>query len=195
MPITNKDLKGGLTQKQMLFCDLYLRNNDAKESYLKAYTSNGKSVRNINVMINQLLNKKPVIEYLEHKRGRIDKTAISITAKNILQELGAIGFSNMKDYFNNEGMPRNLNEITPSQGRSIKSCRVIEDKTTGKVYTEIVLHDKLTALDKIAKHLGLYELNNQQSKPTINIANLGSDDLMKLLELDRKSTRLNSSHT
>lgn len=58
--------------------------------------------------------------------------------------------------------------------------------TTNKVYTEIKLHSKVDALINIAKHLGFYEVDNMQSKTNINIANLDSTDLIKLLEIQNK---------
>jgi phage terminase small subunit len=62
--------------------------------------------------------------------------------------------------------------LNSDQKAVIAEIKVIETKGKdwNKTVTEIKMHDKLKALESIAKHIGLYEKDNQQKQvPVINL--------------------------
>ena len=96
---------------------------------------------------------KDHISELIHQRS--ERTGI--TADKVLQELAAIAFSDIRDYveFSEEGLKaKPISHLTPEQARSIK----IITGDPGKIGStfSIRLHDKLTALELIGRHLSMF---------------------------------------
>jgi len=180
-----------LTDKQLTFVNQYTTSNDKVLSYRLAFNPPNKTNSQIIRLASTLLNNSKIILAIKHIRQNElklieNETNYNVTITKVLNEFSKIAFANVKDLFDEEGNPKNVNELTHDIAAAIKDIRTIKDMTTNKVYTEIKLHSKVDALINIAKHLGFYEVDNLQSKAQINIANLDSNDLIKLLEIQNK---------
>jgi len=98
-----------------------------------------------------------------------------VSAAEVIAELKALGFSNMKDYVDEGNKPKDVSTMDRYLAAAVQEVS-IEEKTYKGVTTvtrKIKLYDKLNALDKIARHLGFYEKDNLQGKTTITV---GYDD-------------------
>jgi len=102
---------------------------------------------------------------------------LGITPERVLKELGLLAFSKLSDYIEvadgGEITVKQFEEM-PADGprviKKIKENRVIKENADGQSTTvydkiEIDLYDKLTALDKLGKHLGLFTDNGAGDKP------------------------------
>jgi len=85
----------------------------------------------------------------------------------ILRELSKIAFSNMGNYYDEYGCLKRMNELTVDEKGAIGYYDIVEiqDGEGYRVGTQsrIKLHNKMSALDKIARHLGFY--GSLSSKP------------------------------
>lgn len=191
--ITSKNINplDVLSPPQKLFVEYYTKGNDKIESYIKAYNPKTTDRIECSKRASNILNNAKIIVAINYIKASELKlieqdTSYNVTVTKVLNEFSKIAFANVKDLFNEDGSPKNVNELTHDIAAAIKDIRTIKDMTTNKVYTEIKLHSKVDALINIAKHLGFYEVDNLQSKANINIANLDSSDLVKLLEIQNK---------
>lgn len=150
---------GNLTAKQKRFCDEYLIDMNGTQAAIRA----GYSEKTANEQAAQLLAKLSVSEYISERREKLSKK-LEITQERVLEELARIGFSNIKDFVNGGNNVLELKHIEEAKTAAVAAVktRLGDD---GSVNTEIKLHDKVSALEKLARHLGLFEKDNSQQRP------------------------------
>lgn len=105
-----------------------------------------------------LLRHPKVIKYLDERREEAKKKT-DITAERVIQELAAIAFANIKDYYkvdkNGKRTLKNLEELTEEQAAAISEI----DYKTGKLKG----HDKIASLGWLGKRFKLFtELHETQ---------------------------------
>lgn len=150
---------GKLTAKQKRFCDEYLIDLNGTQAAIRA----GYSKNSANEQAAQLLAKLSVSAYISERREKLSQK-LEITQERVLEELARIGFSNVKDFVNGGNNVLELKHIEDSKTAAVAAVktRLGDD---GSVNTEIKLHDKVSALEKLARHLGLFEKDNIQQRP------------------------------
>ena len=94
----------------------------------------------------------------KEKLARIERTGI--TADRVLEEIAAIGFSNIADFvtFGENGVTL---KDSDDMERELTRCIAEVSETTGEKSGSIrfKLHNKLKALEDLAEHLGLLDGN------------------------------------
>lgn len=118
---------------------------------------------------------------LKHQEEGIHKvrTRGQLEAANELRQVAYSDIANIL-YEDSDGnlKMRKLTDLPPEVTRSIKKIKVKQERTRNRVYDsdgseeesgggeiiEIELWDKMAALDKLMRHLGGYEQDNQQKK-------------------------------
>jgi phage terminase small subunit len=153
----------GLVPKQKAFCEEYIVDLNATQACIRA----GYSANLANVKGAQLMAIPKVQAYIAHLMSE-RSTRTQITADMVLQELAKLAFSNMRDYaeFGESGIRfKESSQLTPEQ---LAAVAEVEEKTGNTNSFRLKLHDKLSALDKLARHLGLYEQDNRQQAPSLN---------------------------
>lgn len=84
---------------------------------------------------------------------------LKMTSDEVIRELAAIGFSDLRDYFktNDDGhlVPKGLDELDENAARALRTIKITHNKD-GSVTYEPVLHDKIDALNILAKHHNLF---------------------------------------
>lgn len=88
----------------------------------------------------------------------------------VLKEFMTIVNADIADYIDDDGFlfsPERIKELPPHKTKAIQSIKQTVDK--GKVVTEVKLYDKLTALDKIAKHVNFYKDEGEEKNQVINL--------------------------
>jgi len=150
--------EGELNDKQKLFCKEYLIDLNGTKAAERA----GYSVKTAPEQGSRLLNNVKVCEFLKELMDKRANDA-GVTAKDVLDELIKVGFSDIGDFFNDGYSIKPLSELKDNS-RSIQSIQV--DDTEGEFghsrTVKFKLYDKLSALEKIAKHLGMFEKDNAQ---------------------------------
>lgn len=161
-----KATKDDLSDKQRLFCQEYLIDLNATQSAIRA----GYSPKTANEQGAQHLAKLSIQEYIQELMAKRSEET-GITAKRVLDELAKLGFSNMQDFTDNSNGIANINNLDANLGACISSIetqsRTIGDGEGEIVITKLKLHDKLAALEKIAKHIGFFSADNKQKTSPI----------------------------
>ena len=159
------DPESGLTIKQRCFCDHYLGHLNPRLAYHQAgYTSANPDTARKDA--NALLKQPDVHSWIGQKMQE-RATRLSVVADRVLLELVIVAYADVTDYRINPtsgwvearpGVPQEaLRAVKVVKSRS--ETRTVErDGQTEKITTwtgEIVLHDKLKALELLCRHLGL----------------------------------------
>ncbi|WP_448702418.1 terminase small subunit [Mucilaginibacter sp. AW1-3] len=142
-----------LTHQQQRFCDEYLTHFNA----FKAAVNSGYSE---NTSRKGALLHVPKIQYYLKKAMNRRSQRLEITHDMILRELSKIAFSNMGNYYDEYACLKRMNELTADEKAAISFYDITEVQD-GEGYrvgmqSRIKLHNKMSALDKIARHLDFY---------------------------------------
>lgn len=142
-----------LTPKQQRFVEEYLIDLNATQAAIRA----GYSEDTANEIGSQNLAKLSVRAAIDAALAERSKRT-EITADMVLMELGRIGFSNINNYlrFNPTGVEMfDSSKMNDDALRCISEISETVTKEGGTV--KFKLHDKVSALEKIGKHLGMFK--------------------------------------
>lgn len=157
-----------LTAKQEMFCKEYLVDLNATQAAIRA----GYSEKTAYAIGHENLSKPDIQENLSKLvKTRMDK--FEINADKVLNEISNIAFSDLTDIVglsNGVISVKDFNELTKEQRACISSAEQDKD---GMI--KIKLYDKLSALEKLGKHLKLFT-DKIQLEGDINIIYADKDD-------------------
>jgi hypothetical protein len=138
-----------LTPKQALFCDEYFKDFNATKAALRAgYSSE--------TALSGYLMTLPKIKCHLQQRGAEAAEKAQVTHQMLLAELKTVGFARMSHFFGADGKPKAMQDVDEDTKAALLNYTVTEDKN-GSTTIKIRMNNKLSALDKIAKHLKFYE--------------------------------------
>jgi len=164
-----------LTPKQQRFVDEYLCDLNATQAAIRA----GYSEKNADVIGYQLLRKTSVSAEIVRCRKQITEKC-QVTQERVIAELACIAFFDPRKLYDENGNLKPIQELDEETATAIQSMdqNIVKIKReNGKNRNETVLvdkirlHNKIDALDRLARYLGLYEKENQQREITINLIN------------------------
>jgi len=158
------DFYGKLTHQQQRFCDEYLTHFNAFKAAVNSGYSENTSRKGA------LLHVPKIQQYLKERMAERSRR-LEITHDMILRELSKIAFSNMGNHYDEYACLKRMNELTVDEKAAI-ACYDIVEIQDGEGYrvgtqSKIKLHNKMSALDKIARHVGFYgilETKNQEAR-------------------------------
>ncbi|MGE6580387.1 terminase small subunit [Vreelandella aquamarina] len=149
-----------LTARQSRFVDEYLIDLNATQAAIRA----GYSEKGANATAARLLaNVSIQVAIQERMKDRESRT--EITQDRVLKELARLGFADLRDIFTSSGHLKQPSEWSDAMGAAVSSVEVVirpsgEFDEDGRPEVEhvhkIKLWDKNSALEKIAKHLGMF---------------------------------------
>ena len=117
----------------------------------------------------RLLQRDDVQTYLSNLRSVLSEKT-GITQQRVLNEIARIAFADIRNYYTGDNNLKSICDLEDDEAAALASVKSNElyagDVTIGNA-KEIKLHDKLAGLEKLARHLGLYEKDNSQQKPEI----------------------------
>jgi phage terminase small subunit len=149
-----------LTYQQQRFCDEYLVSFNAYKAALNAGYSESTARKA------ELLHLPKIKAYIERAMAQTG-ARLQISHDMILRELAKVAFASMGDYYNEHGVLIPMNHLTPDQRAAIQQYQVLDaDDGQGNQIGElsrVKLHNKMVALDRIARHTGFY-LKGARSK-------------------------------
>lgn len=166
-----------LTPKIKRFCEEYIKDLNGTQAAIRA----GYSEKTANEQASKLLAKVNVQIYVsELKKSLSDKN--EGLAQQVIDELKKLGFANIQDYINPQNEIKDLTTITRDNAAAVESIKKTVTEFSGggessgkKTTIQFKLYDKISALEKLGRHLGIFELDNQQKAATINV-NITDDD-------------------
>lgn len=189
-----------LTDNQEKFVQELIKGKSQREAYRTAYP---KSINwkdeVVDVNASKLFKNTKVLLRYNEIHDRLVKEAEDeciVTAKEVLRELKRIGFADIKDFLSFRTAKTVIAHDKETGEPIIDFSPIIElidsDLVDGKAIQEVSinargtfsfkLHDKMSALDKLGKHLGLFadkiEVNGNINNP---FEGLTTEQLMKLV--------------
>lgn len=167
-----------ITDKQRAFVDEYLIDLNATRAYKAIYKSCKKD-ETARVNGSRLLTNANVAAYLSQRQRELQRRT-EVTQDKVIGELAAIAFADIADYVrvqDHGGLP--MVEITPTDDIPESKRAAIASIKQGSNGIEIKLHNKLDALEKLGRHLGMFKGDNA-----------GEDDLLDDGFLDAMDSKL-----
>ena len=149
-----------ITDQEKIFCQYYIINFDGTEAAKRA----GYNVKKASTVAKNLLKRERILNFLDTiTEAKVKR--LEVSQDRVVKELGRIAFFDIRNLYDEFGGLKSLNELDDDTAAVIQSFKFYDSslKTTVSVY------DKLTALDKLARHLGLYNdkvsLGGQKDNP------------------------------
>lgn len=185
--------KDGLTPKQVKFCKEYVKDYNGTQSAIRA----GYSKKTANPMAARMLAKVNIQSAINRLEGAFERRFLSHKEK-ILRELATIGYSDIKDYMyvdpvNGKVYIKDIDKIPAHLSKALKSLKskskVIKSLGESEVLSEereIIIHDKLKALELMGKEIGMFkekhEVTGKDGGPVkMKLEDLSDEFLIELL--------------
>lgn len=179
-----------LTIKQEAFCQAYIRLGDKSAAYREAgYSYKNKTTKSVNEAASRLFANSNVsarVEELQSKVAKIAEKKFEITAEEMLRHLNILRNSRIDEYveFKKGKLTfKDFDKLTEEQLMCIES---IKNTRNG---IEIKLHGKDWTIEKINKHIGFYEKDNEQKNPMTLDGEFTQEKEARLKELSEKLKR------
>ena len=165
-----KARKSTLSPQQEAFCQNYVSGMSATAAYIEAGYKPGTASKAVHV----LLKNPKVAERLAELRAQRAKEH-DITAERVLGELARVAFASITDvvawktvklthpetgqelYVPAVDLAADSADLDPAIRAAVAEVSLSKDGTF-----KVKMHDKLVALDKLSRHLGLFEKDNEQ---------------------------------
>ncbi len=140
-----------LTRQQQIFVNEYLVDLNASRAALRA----GYSKNNHGVLGYQLLQNPLIQEHIAKRMNDLQKR-VEITQDRVIAEYAKIAFSDIRNYYDENGDIKKINELTPDISGAIAAHEISNQRfgDCETVNNKIKLCDKLRALEAISKQLG-----------------------------------------
>lgn len=137
----------------------------------KAGERAGMTGDNIRISAWQMLQDSEIQDYISELR-ELQRERTFVSADKVQAEIARLAFSDIRDYYHDNGKLKLPNELSNDAAAALAGIDIDElwDYNPIKGIREIVgetkkikLYDKLNALDKLARRLGMFEKDNKQS--------------------------------
>jgi phage terminase small subunit len=141
-----------INTKQQRFAEEYLIDLNATQAAIRA----GYSEKTAGQIGEQLLKKLEIAEAIRVGLAKRSERT-QITADMVLKELATLGLSKMTDFatWNNGAVViKNSDDLSDDAAKCVSEVSETKTKDGGTV--KFKLYDKVGALDKVARHLGMY---------------------------------------
>jgi phage terminase small subunit len=159
------------TLREMRFAMHWIRTLNGRESAILA----GYSEKDADQRAWRLMKRPRVRAMIALMQERYARD-LRIETETTLREFAHIAFANVADFIDDEGRV-DLSKVGRDQMAAVSEI-VTETYTEGKgedketvKRVKLRFHPKTAALESLAKHLGLFERDNAQKTPIINILN------------------------
>ena len=159
-----------LTPKQAAFVEEFACDLNATQAAIRA----GYSAKTAKEQATRLLSNVHIAaEIAKGRAARSERTGI--TAERILAELARVAFFDVRKALNPDGTMKPLDQLDDDTAAAIAGLDLAEicdaEGAPIGVLKKIKIADKLTALDKLARHLGLLQdkvkLVNDEDNPIL----------------------------
>jgi phage terminase small subunit len=151
-----------LTPKQDKVCRLYIETGNASEAYRRSYDASRMASATINRKATELVAHGAITARLEELRAGHQKRH-ELTVDRIVAEYVKIAFADAGDFFDwgPDGVKvKDKADLTPEQRAVIAEVSQTITEAGGTI--RVKLHNKLDALEKLGRHLGVFKVDNEQ---------------------------------
>jgi len=145
-----------LNARQQLFAEEYAANPNATKAAIAA----GYSARSAGQIGERLLKNDEIASAVEKAKAERLKR-IGVNGDRVLEEFARLAFLDVRKLFNSDGTMKRLDEIDADVAAAIAGLEVVAlnngDGEQVGTLRKIRLADKLSALEKLGKYLGLFK--------------------------------------
>jgi len=163
-----------LTAKQEKFCNEYLINLNATQAAIRA----GYSEKTAAVIGAENLIKPNIANFIQERQKELQEET-GITQKRVLEEYAKIAFSDIRQMFDGNNMLLSLKDVPDDIAACLSSVEVdqlwgasMDSKVQIGETKKVKVWNKINALDSLARHFGMFEKDNEQSKPVVHISGM-----------------------
>lgn len=159
-----------LTARQERFVAEYLVDLNATQAAIRA----GYSPKTAQEQASRLLSNVMVAKLVEEKRQNHQQNT-GITAERVLREVAGLAFFDVRKLVNADGSPKAITDLDDETARAIQGIElqtVKDGENDLALVRKYKIADKNAALEKLMKHLGLFEKDNSQNNPATAMAKL-----------------------
>jgi phage terminase small subunit len=146
--------EGKLTARQARFVEEYLADLNAKQAAIRA----GYAERSAASTGYRLLQHAGVAVAIRTALAQRARRA-RIDADRVLTELAHVGFYDARELCDHDGRPLPLQRLPDGAAKAVSAFEVVSRRAAGggvELVTKVKFYDKLAALEKLGRHLGLY---------------------------------------
>jgi phage terminase small subunit len=187
-----------LSLQQQRFCDEYLVSFNAFQAALNAGYSKSTARKC------ELLHLPKIQAYLQQGMKKTSER-LEISHDMILREFAKVAFASMGDYYDENGVAIPIQQLTADQRAAIQQYQLMDcigdyEDRVGEI-SKIKLHNKMAALDKIARHTGFYlasakpkksdvgsQMSEVNTSPESEVVSLESDGGLNGAEVEKVLT-------
>lgn len=151
-----------LTVRQQKFVDEYLLDLNATQAAIRA----GYSAKTAQEQSARLLSKVIIQEAVADARSK-QQVRTGISADRALKEAARLAFFDIRKLCNASGNPIPIQDLDDDTAAAIQGLELSSEKD-GEAFTTVRKYkvaDKNAALERVFKHLGLFERDNDQNNP------------------------------
>jgi phage terminase small subunit len=182
-----------LTPKQLRFVQEYIADLNATQAAIRA----GYSRRYADDYACQLLRKSQVRAAISDRQANMSKT-LEITAEQAIQEVARCAFLDIRCLFDVNGRLKSLAEWPDDAAHAVASIEHMVGHGGQATVIKIRLHDKLHALNILAKHFGLFRGQEKElaaSAPTRYDLSRLTDEELELFTQLRDKCRMDGNQS
>ena len=153
------------TIKKEIFAHKYVETGNASEAYRFAYNTARMKPESVRRMASELLKDLYVTSTVERLQKEL-MAKLDLSAESVIKEYKRIAFLDPRRIFHGNNAIKNLYELEIEVAAAIANIEIVEASegsgaSAGFYIKKIRFNDKLKALEALAKHLGLFNKNNQ----------------------------------
>lgn len=155
-----------MLEQHQRFADKYFETLNGAESARYA----GFSEDSARQEANRLLDRDDIQGYLQKLRAELsEKTGIS--QQKVLNEIARIAFADIRNYYKGDDQLKAITDLDDNEAAALASVKMYEEYSQGEpigINKEIKMYDKLAGLEKLARHLGMYN-KDESNKMSVNL--------------------------
>ena len=148
------------TIKKEKFAHKFIETGNASEAYRFAYNTTRMKPESVRRLASKLLKDIYVRSTIRKLRAEL-LTQLDLSAEEVLRECARIAFLDPRKFFNEDNSIREIPELDIKEAAAIARMDIYDckggasEKARGYI-RKIRFHDKIKALDQLARTLGLY---------------------------------------
>lgn len=175
-----------LSPKQEAFCLAYLTSASASDAYRQAYSTSRMNEKTVWEAASRCLADPRVAGRIAELRAQAADKAV-LTEARVLEEVARLGLFDPRKLFNADGSPKDIHALDDATAAAIAGLEVIEQYEGSGPERKFVgylkkykIADKNSALEKLMKHMGMFEKDNKQRAGMLD--NVPADTLRMIEE-------------
>lgn len=168
--------QNNLTDKQVKFCEEYLLDLNGTQAAIRA----GYSRNTAKEIASENLTKPNIQEYITERQRELQE-ATGISQKRVLEEYAKVAFLDIRKLYTVDGALKSIHDLDDDiagalAGVETQDIKVSDPTSEEEIITgqtkKVKTYDKVKALDSLARHLGIFGKDNEQSRPVTNITGM-----------------------